>query len=426
MQRKFGTLVPGSISFVLLASVASFITYSCMYGFRKPYTASSYAGYSLFGISYKSVLVIAQVLGYMAGKFYGIRFIATIRPRQRAGAILVIIAVAWSALLLFALIPPPYNFVCMFLNGFPLAMVWGLVFSYLEGRKVTEITGAILATSIIFASGLAKTVGKWLMLHWQVSEWWMPFAAGLIFIIPLLVCVALLNTLPPPGEEDIRHRTLRKTMDKKDRKLFLKRFGIALIPVVLAYGMLTILRDFCEDFANELWKEVGLGGYSNIFVDVSTLVAVIVLVVVLFFFFIKNNYTAFKLNHVAILAGFLIAIGATLLFSYGKISPILWMVAATSGLYLGYMPYNCFYFERLLATYRVQGNVGFVMYIADAFGYLGTVLVLIIKEFTHLQYSWVSLFKFLFYAIAITGIVLISIGWLLFKNIYIIQEKNNA
>src|SRR5262249_8827340 len=145
---------------VLLVSLSSFTVYSCMYGFRKPFTAASFEGVTFLGISYKVVLVITQAMGYVSGKFFGIRFIASLQAAKRASLLIRLILVAWLSLLLFAIIPAPYNFICLFINGFPLAMIWGLVFGFLEGRRVTEIMGAILSTSFIFASGLAKTVGK--------------------------------------------------------------------------------------------------------------------------------------------------------------------------------------------------------------------------------------------------------------------------
>src|SRR5579871_2826700 len=183
--------------FILYVSLSSFIVYTCMYGFRKPFTSASFNGLTLFGISYKVVLVIAQVIGYMLGKFYGIRFIASLDPSRRAKTIIRLIFIAWVSLSLFAIVPAPYNFIFLFINGFPLAMVWGLVFGFLEGRRVTEIMGAVLATSFIFASGLAKTVGKWVTLSLGVNEWWMPFVAGTLFILPLLISTWLLNQTPP-------------------------------------------------------------------------------------------------------------------------------------------------------------------------------------------------------------------------------------
>jgi hypothetical protein len=84
--------------------------------------------------SYKVVLVISQVIGYMLGKFYGIRFIASLQPARRAKIILQLIFIAWVSLFLFAIVPAPYNFIFLFINGFPLAMVWGLVFGF-SGRQ---------------------------------------------------------------------------------------------------------------------------------------------------------------------------------------------------------------------------------------------------------------------------------------------------
>ncbi len=411
-------------AFVSYVSLSAFVVYSCMYGFRKPYTAAAYSSFYFFGLSYKVCLVIAQVIGYMCSKFYGIKFIATIQPERRPVTILVLIMLGWAALLLFALIPPPYNIICLFLNGLPLGMVWGLVFGFLEGRRTTELMGAILATSFIFASGLAKTVGKWLLLQFHVSEWWMPFAAGAFFVIPLFISVWLLAKTPPPDAEDIAHRTVRKPMSKAERTSFIKRFGFALTPIIIAYMMLTILRDFCEDFANELWAETGYQNNASIFAQTSTIISLVVLVIVGGFFLIRNNYKAFQLNHWIIAGGFLLAAGSTFLFHQQLISPVAWMLCASSGLYLGYVPYNCFYFERMLAAYKIQGNVGFVMYIADAFGYMGTVLVLLVKEFISFKYSWVSFFSFLFYTAAAVGIVLIVIGSKMYAAVYHKQTQN--
>lgn len=396
--------------FVIYVSLSSFVVYGCMCGFRKPFTAASYEGYKLVGISYKVVLVISQVIGYMLSKFYGIRFIATMKPEKRAVNILLLITISWLSLLFFALVPFPYNFVFMFINGLPLGMVWGLVFGFLEGRKMTELMGAVLATSFIFASGLAKTVGKYIMLQLHVNEWWMPFVAGAVFIIPLFISVWLLQQTPPPTDEDKDSRTVRKPMNKSERNNFLQQFGVLLFPIVFAYVLLTILRDFSEDFANELWNETGFQNNVGIFAQTSTFISVVVLAVIGGFFLIKNNYKAFQFTHIVIAVGFIMSITATALFQLHIISPLVWIVLATAGLYLGYVPYNCLYFERMLATFKVQGNVGFVMYIADAFGYLGTVAVLLMKEFVTLKYNWVNFFTLLFYVSAFAGLVLIIWG----------------
>jgi len=368
-------------------------------------------------------LVISQVLGYMLSKFYGIRFIAGMQPAKRAGFIIRLILTSWISLLLFALVPAPYNFVFMFINGLPLGMVWGLVFGFVEGRKATEVMGAVLATSFVFASGLAKTVGKSLMLYAHVSEGWMPFVAGAVFVGPLLLSTWLLNQTPPPTPEDIAQRTIRLPMGKEQRRNFLRIFGFALIPVIIAYVMLTVLRDFTEDFANELWAETGFRNNADVFAGTSTIVSLIVLAVIGGFFLIKNNYKAFQLNNVIIIGGFLLAAGATGAFHLHLISPVAWIITASAGLYLGYVPYNCFYFERMLAAYKIPGNVGFLIYIADAFGYLGTVAVLLVKEFIKIKYTWVDFFTGMFYFAAAAGILFVLWGSVLFTKIYRNQNQ---
>lgn len=404
--------------FVLYVSVSAFSVYACMYGFRKPFTAASFSGVTFLGISYKSVLVISQAIGYMISKFLGIRVIAGMQPQKRSATIIKLIITSWLALLLFAVVPAPYNFIFIFINALPLGMIWGLVFGFVEGRRTTELLGAVLATSFIFASGLAKTAGKWLMLDMHLSEWWMPFAAGGIFIIPLFISTWLLKQTPAPTTDDIAHRTVRLPMDKAQRKTFIAHFGIALIPVIIAYVMLTILRDFSEDFANELWSETGYQNNAGIFAQTSTIISLIILAVVGGFFLLKNNYKAFQLNHTIIVIGFALAAASTFLYHLHYISPVIWIVCAASGLYLGYVPYNCFYFERMLAAYKVPGNVGFVMYIADAFGYMGTVIVLLVKELVHIKYSWVDFFTMLFYVAAAGGILLVVFGSALFSKLY--------
>ncbi|MFM9945991.1 MAG: DUF5690 family protein [Bacteroidia bacterium] len=416
-QKLSNWLNHSTFAFVAFASLTVFVIYTSMYGFRKPYTVGIYSQLSFLGISYKVCLVIAQVIGYMISKFYGIRFISSMNPQYRANYILLFIGIAWSSLLLFALIPPPYNIICMFINGLPLGMVFGLVFGFIEGRRTTEIMGAMLAVSFIFASGLSKTIGKWLLLDFNISEWWMPFAAGGFFVLPLLFFIWMLRLLPPPSAEDIASRNIRLPMTRVERKQFLSQFGLPMATVVFAYAIFTIVRDFCEDFANELWMETGYKNNAGIFAQTNTIIALVVLGFIAAFFLIKNNSRAFRLSHYLVIFGLCLLTVSTAAYNLHKISTLVWMIIATSGLYLAYLPFNCLYFERMLSTYRMTANIGFAMYIADAFGYLGTVLVLLVKEFITIKYSWVDFFTFLFYSAGFLGIILISITLILHSHL---------
>ncbi len=149
-----------------------------LYAFRKPFSAATFAlvpGWT-FALDYKIALVIAQVAGYALSKLIGIKVISELDPAKRASAIIVLILLSWAALVLFALIPVPWNVAAMFLNGLPLGMIWGLVFGFMEGRRTSEVLGAVVCASFIVSSGAVKSVGKLLMANWHVSPFWMPAA----------------------------------------------------------------------------------------------------------------------------------------------------------------------------------------------------------------------------------------------------------
>src|SRR5690606_34627932 len=208
----------------LYAAVVVFFAYTMIFGFRKSFTVATFDGIEIAGYSYKTILVISQVLGYLLAKFYGIKYIAELKRTGRGGVILLLTGIAWLSWLFFALVPPPYNIAFLFVNGFPLGMLWGVVFSYVEGRRSTDFIGATLAVSFIFASGFVKSVGAWLMVQFGVSEFWVPFYTGLVFALPLLLFIFLMEQIPPPTEEDIAYRAERTPMSQADRKNFIKEF----------------------------------------------------------------------------------------------------------------------------------------------------------------------------------------------------------
>ena len=400
----------------IYAAICSFAVYFCMYAFRKPFTAAGFESQVFLHVHYKIWLVVAQVIGYMLSKFYGIRFISSMTKGNRAPAIILLISISWLSLFLFAVTPAPYNIIFLFLNGLPLGMVWGLVFSYLEGRTTTELMGVVLCTSFIFSSGFVKTAGKHVLLRWQVSEYWMPFVTGALFFVPMLLFTWLLNHLPEPNAEDRAQQKERLPMTTKERKDLVRAFLPGLVVIVFTYMLLTVLRDFRDNFANELWTELGYGTQASIFTKTEIWVSLIVLFSMGFLVTVKSNIKAFLINHYVIIAGYSLSMIATVLFLNQYLGAVTWMTLVGAGLYMSYVPFNCLYFERMIASYNVKGNVGFVMYIADAFGYLGSVVILILKEFIGVELSWTNFFVNIVFIIGTFGIAGTAIAAMYFKR----------
>ena len=156
--------------FALYGGLMAFGAYFAMYAYRKPFTVASYASAAPVIVQYKIALVIAQVLGYALSKIAGVKVISETPPHRRAIGIVGLISLAELALVAFALIPAPWNIACLFANGLALGFIWGLVFGFLEGRRLSEPLGAMLCISFIVSSGVVKSAGAGVMLRGWASE----------------------------------------------------------------------------------------------------------------------------------------------------------------------------------------------------------------------------------------------------------------
>jgi MFS family permease len=398
----------------LYASLSAFGLYTCIYAFRKAFAVATFEDIVFLGISYKVWLVTFQVAGYALSKFIGIKIISELRSHSRAGGILLMVSIAAVSWLLFALIPPPFNILFLFFTGLPLGLVWGMIFAYLEGRQMTEVLGISLSVSFIFSAGFSRTVGSLIMENFGTSEYWMPFVTSCLFIIPLLLFLFLLDKLPPPGTEDVKHRTKRMPMNGDQRYHFLMTFLPGIILFIIAYMLLTTFRDFRDNFSVEIWTAVNDTHNASIYTTTEIAVSLLVLACMGGLILIKNNQHALMMNHVIIVSGFLLIGAANLLFENSWITASTWMVLIGTGLYMGYIPFNSIFFDRLLATFQYSGTVGFIMYLADAFGYLGSIGVLYIKEFIGIQISWLTFFMQSGYFISMCGTLLMTASMVYF------------
>jgi len=388
-----------------VAGTAGFSAYFAMYAFRKPFTAATFddvPGWHL-ALNYKIALIVAQVAGYALSKFVGIKVISEIDPRHRAAAILGLIGVSWLALVVFAVIPAPWNVAMLFVNGVPLGMIWGLVYGFMEGRRITEVLASMLCASFILSSGVVKSVGTWLMADWHVDRFWMPATTGLVFTPLLLISVWVLSQLPAPNAADEAARVKRAPMTASERRSFLRAYAPGLVAIIFAYILLTAFRDFRDNFAAEIWTALGHGGEAGIFSASELPVAVIALVAMALVIVVRDNRRALMVIHAMVAAGFVLLGLSTLAFQAHLISPLVWMILAGSGLYIAYNPINAVLFDRLVAASGRVANAGFLIYVADSFGYMGSVVLLLWRNFGQASLNWLQFFTAGAYITSIIG-----------------------
>ncbi|GGA55133.1 DUF5690 family protein [Sphingomonas psychrolutea] len=387
---------------LLLGGLAAFGAYFAMYAFRKPFAAATFGDVDgwHFAIDYKTALLIAQVFGYALSKLIGVRVIAEFGRQGRAKLIFALIGASWVALVLFALVPAPWNVACLFLNGLPLGMIWGLVFSYVEGRRVSELLGAMLCASFIISSGVVKSVAT-LFLQAGVTESWMPAVTGAAFLPVLLLSLWWLERMPLPDARDEAERTVRVPMLRADRTAFLRAHGLSLVLLVMGYVLLTAIRDFRDNFAAELWTAMGYGGAAAMFSASELPVAVISLAGLAALMLVRDNMRALLAMHGIIILGALFLGLSTLAFQAGLLGPLPWMILGGAGLYLAYTPFNAMLFDRMIAAIGKPGNAGFLIYLADASGYAGSVALLLFRSLVAPKMDWLRFFIGISYATAV-------------------------
>lgn len=86
---------------------------------------------------------------------------------------------------------------------------------------------------------------------------------------------------------------------------------------------------------------------------------------------------------------------------------------------MAYLSFQTVFFERFIACFKIRGNVGFFIITIDFVGYLGTLVLLLFKEFYVSHVDWQSFYNHMSVWIGI-ACSLAFIG----SFIYMIRRKN--
>lgn len=386
--------------FVLWAGGTALLSYSLVYALRKPFTAAEFNGLEVAGMDYKIIVSIIQLIGYVCAKLLGIKFISELKPGNRLKFIIGSAALSEASLLAFGLQPAPYNIFALFFNGLSLGCMWGVIFSFLEGRRTTDILASIMGVSMALSSGVAKSLGLYALHQLHVSEFWMPALIG-AFAFPLLCLMGWMMTkFPAPTAADIASRTKRVTLNGQQRWQLFVRFMPLLVMLFGANLLLTVQRDIKEDFIVCIIDVSTVSSWAFAYLDsVATLVLL----------------AAFALlsavgNHLRALCLILImsAIGMGVIAFLGAESAAIglpttaWLFLQTLCIDIAYLSFQTIFFERFIACFKVKGNVGFFIITIDFVGYLGTLALLLFKEFRAPHINWTSFYNSMSVYIGVT------------------------
>jgi hypothetical protein len=81
---------------------------------------------------------------------------------------------------------------------------------------------------------------------------------------------------------------------------------------------------------------------------------------------------------------------------------------------MAYAPFNAMLFDRMIAFSGQVGTAGFLIYLADASGYLGSVALLVWRNFAMVDLDWLRFFIASAYATSLVGAVCTLLAGLYF------------
>ncbi|MDR1523707.1 MAG: DUF5690 family protein [Tannerella sp.] len=395
------------ILFIIRAGGGVLIAYFLVYALRKAFTASTFDGLYLWGLDYKVVISICQIAGYLLSKYCGIKIVSELKRAHRLPAIILSAAGAELSLVLFGMIPYPANFFCLFFNGLSLGCMWGFLFSYIEGRRLTDILAGFLGVSIVISSGAAKSFGLY-VLSFDVSPFWMPAIIGGI-AMPLLAGIAfLLDKLPDPAIEEKNEKSERIPLHKAQRRHLLKKYAFFLTPLLVVNTLYTVLRDIKEDFLVDIVKYTDIHLSPFLFVRIDAIVTVLILMMLGSMIKVRDNRRALVVLLMLMLAGSVVVCLSSLFFDSLSAAPVLWLFIQSMGIYTAYLAFQTVFFDRFIACFKIRGNVGFFIYISDFLGYLASCLFLFGKSFLDIHVNWLEYYNIL--AVTVGVICILSVG----------------
>ncbi len=187
---------------------------------------------------------------------------------------------------------------------------------------------------------------------------------------------------------------------------------------------LTIIRTVRDDFGVEIWRGMGVTKTPSIFATTETIVAICVTALNALAICIIGNLKAIRVTVVLMCAAFALVAASVLLQSTKFFGPFGFMVACGIGLYVPYVAFHTTVFERLIAASRYPANLGFLMYLADALGYLGYATVMIFRAADQSPGAILPFFRTAMMIVAALSIVGLLTAMMYFQKVLGAEASN--
>ena len=385
-KAKLRTTMANSSSLnVIIPSISIALSYLGTYVAKYPLFLLEHDDI-LLNIPLKDWLSYAFTIGFFVGKWPAYKYVPSITRSQRPRVLIVLFIGA--SFCLTGLLPyqgpysAPLKIISVLIGSIFCSAIFGVEFTYLEGRSNGDVFIAAVNTVVFFGSSLCRAIGA-ALIRGGVPGRWMPILAVTLYSPITILSLYCLDAMPNPTEADIASMGERTIMASSEKSAFISNHAFGLTPLLLGFAFAAGFRFLRDFFALEIYREVldrepepldylladWIGGAFCI----ASLLAMSR---------VTDNVRVLMLLLCMFAGGGLIIGLATFLFQREWISPELWIISIGVGLTCTITPFSGSLFDRIMACTRTKGTATFLINFGDAVAYVGVFLSLAYKTFS--------------------------------------------
>lgn len=147
---------------------------------------------------------------------------------------------------------PLAKVVTLFFSSFCSSWIYGMMVTYLEGRRATEVLIAVTSMCLVYAGAASRSVGS-VVLNVGVSPRLMPLIVGTIAWMLACALLIVLDRSPRPGASDQAARSVRRPMDLRAKHKFMSEWGGGVGLIMLAYALVTGIRSVRDLYSAQIF-----------------------------------------------------------------------------------------------------------------------------------------------------------------------------
>ena len=193
---------------------------------------------TIFDIPLKDWLSYAFTVGFFIGKWPAYKFVPSITRSQRLHVLIVLFTLTSFFFTMFLPLQGPYSapikIISILIGSICCSAIFGIEFTYLEGRSNGDTYIAAVNCTVFFGSSICRAVGS-ALIRWGVVDSWMPILLVVLYAPITLMSLFCLDAIPDPTHADVVSMGDRTTMTSMEKSAFITNHIFGLVPLLIGY-----------------------------------------------------------------------------------------------------------------------------------------------------------------------------------------------